>query len=61
MDIWMKVTKDEFELPVYVCDTAVELARLCGCSQNNIYSSISHSKSRRQKTQYVRVRVEEDE
>lgn len=59
-NIWMKVTKDEYELPVMVADSAPELAEMLGCSPNNIYSSISHAKSRGQYTPYRKVVIEDE-
>lgn len=40
MTVWMKVTDDEYELPIVIADSAAELARMLGCSANSIYSSI---------------------
>lgn len=42
--IWMKISNDEYELPVAVAETAAELAELCGTSANVIYSQMSHYK-----------------
>ena len=56
----MKVTNDEYELPVLVANSAVELAKMIGCSPNNIYSSISHSKHRGQRTSFRRVKIDEE-
>lgn len=39
--IWMKITSDEYELPVAVADTAKELARLCNVTVGAIYSQMS--------------------
>ena len=39
--IWLKVTSDEYELPLAVADTATELARLCGVTVNTIYAQMS--------------------
>lgn len=44
MIIWMEVTKDEYELPIAVADTAQELAKMCGTTANNVMSSASHHK-----------------
>ena len=63
-DIWMKVTMDEYELPVAVADTAVQLAKMCEISVSNIYSSMSHVKHQyrgHKKCCYVKVRVRVDE
>lgn len=58
--VWMKVTNDKYELPVLVADSAPELAKMLGCSPNNIYSSLSHAKHRRQNTTYRKVVINEE-
>lgn len=58
--VWMKVTNDKYELPVLVADSAPELAKMLGCSPNNIYSSLSHAKHRRQNTTYRKVIINEE-
>ena len=46
INVYMCVTDDELELPVAVADTARELAKLCGTTENAIHSAISHAKKR---------------
>ena len=58
--VWLKVTTDRYELPVAVADTGEELARICGVSGNNVYSTMSKAKRLGHRCQYVRVKVEED-
>jgi hypothetical protein len=58
--VWMKVTNDKYELPVLVADSAPELAKMLGCSPNNICSSLSHAKHRRQNTTYRKVVINDD-
>lgn len=58
--IWMKVTMDEYELPVAVADSVRELSEMTGATDNNIRSSYSKYKSGQRKTcQYRKVEVEE--
>lgn len=45
MKIWMKVSKDKYELPEAFADTAVELAELCGTTANTIYTQCSKFKA----------------
>lgn len=62
MTIYIEVTRDKYELPVRVADTVPELARMTGCSENNIYSTICHYKHRAQKSaRFYKVEVEDDE
>lgn len=60
MRLYIKVTTDEFQLPVAVADTMRELALMCHTTENNIYSCISKAKKRGYESQYKIVEVEED-
>ena len=46
----MVVTDDEYELTLYVAETAEELSRITGVNVNIIRSSVSHVRSRRNKS-----------
>ncbi len=60
MIIWLRVTDDEYELPTHVADTAGELARMCGTTENSIRSRLSHWKEgRTPKCPYRKVVIEE--
>lgn len=62
MTIWIEVTRDEYELPVRVADSATELAEMAGVSANNVYSTVSHYQHRTQKTaRFHKVEIEEDD
>ena len=43
--IYMAVTPDKYEFPVYIEETVRELSKKTGASENNIYSSIAHKAS----------------
>ena len=43
--VWLRVTHDEYEFPVFIADTAGEMAKRYGTSTNTIYSSLSHMKN----------------
>ena len=43
--LYMEVTKDGYEFPIYICDSIKELSRLSGASENNIKSCLSKVKS----------------
>lgn len=59
--IYMKVSSDEYELPLVAADTLGELSRLTGASENCIKSAISHVKSgRRKRSIYVKVEIEDE-
>lgn len=52
MRLYLEISQDEYELPIIVCDSASELARRTGLSENNVYSQIS--KGRKGKYQHPR-------
>lgn len=59
--IYMKVTHDKYELPLFVADTMGELSRMCGTSVANISHGISNREKRGWHTAFVRVQREEPE
>lgn len=62
MNIWMMVSKDKYELPQVIADTAQELALMVGTSKNNIQSEVSHwEHGRLKRPKFVRVRLEIEE
>jgi hypothetical protein len=62
MIIWLKVTDDEYELPIAVASTARELAQICGTTEGSIVSRISHwHAGRTAKCPYRKVVIEEDD
>lgn len=61
MKVYMMVTKDEYELPLAVADSAKELAEITGRSVNTIRSAICHFKRRGGFSIYRKVEVEDDE
>lgn len=62
MKVWMKVTDDEYELPVIVADTSKELAKKCGVSAMTIRALASRVRSgERKSSTYICVEIEEKE
>jgi hypothetical protein len=60
--IWIAATPDEYELPVYVADSATELARIMGCTLSNI-SKLLHYQKRGQvpkKYKIIKLTFKED-
>ena len=63
--IYMAVTNDIYELPVYVCDNADELAYLLGVKKKTIFEVLAHGSDDRKKVKrkkdylYKRVYYEE--
>lgn len=60
MTLYMKVTKDEYELPVAVAETKAELARMLGRSRECVQSAFFHAKKCKRPT-YIMVEVDDDE
>ena len=59
--VWMAVTRDKYQLPYAVADSAEELGRIIGKNMNAIYSAVSHSKTRGAKwCGYVKVEVDDE-
>lgn len=46
MCVYMKVTKDKYELPLAVADSPAELAAMTGDSIKTIWSAVSRAKHR---------------
>lgn len=55
--LWFAVTKDKYEFPIFVCDSAEELAEHFGTTLNNVRSSVSHAEREGRRGKYRRVRV----
>ena len=56
MTVWLAITADKYELPVYVADTAAELAKIVGIS----YAAIRSYVYRQQKGhgfKYIKVEI----
>ena len=60
MNIWMKVSKDEYRLPQAIADSAQELAELCGTNENSVRSTASkHRRGQYKTASYIKVEVED--
>ena len=58
--LYMAVTPDKYELPLYVADSVKELAEKFNTNQNVVLSSISHKRGGNVTgRKFVRVRIEE--
>jgi ribosomal protein L7Ae-like RNA K-turn-binding protein len=65
MTVWMAVSRDQYQLPIAVADTAEELGRLVGVKPASIETVVSRfntGKIRNLKRQnYFKVEIEEDD
>ena len=60
--LWMKVTNDEYQLPLAVADTSSQLAELCGVNKEVIFRQINRQKTNpKVKPRYVRVEYGDEE
>ena len=61
MYIWMMVTRDKYELPLAIADTARELAKLTGYHVGSIVTGANGVKNGKLKRSYFRkVNIEEE-
>lgn len=55
--VWLLVTADEYELPLYVAETVSELADFVGLAPSTIRSAISHAKKKGFNCKYKKVLI----
>ena len=60
MKLYICITRDKYELPVAVAESARELAEMRGVQSSTVLSSISHEKEGLYKSMYKLVEVEDD-
>lgn len=59
MRLYLEITQDKYELPIMVCESAAELARRTGLTENNVYSQISKGRKNNWKPRFISIEVEE--
>lgn len=59
--LYLYVTKNEYELPLVVEETAAELARKVGTTRNAVNSGISHEMRGGPRSRFKKVEVEEED
>lgn len=59
MKLYMMVTKDKYELPIAVADTAEGLANMTGKNKHTIMSCLTHGY--KHKSQYKKIIVPDDD
>lgn len=55
MKLYIKTTRDKYELPVAVAESAKELAEMINTTENCVYSAISHKHKG-----WIRIEVEDE-
>lgn len=61
MSLWLKVTHDEYELPVAVADNSSQLAILLGIKRNSIFHSMYANKRYGWWTPFRKVEIDEED
>lgn len=60
--VWMRITRDKYELPLAIADSAEELAEICNVERSTVASmASSYEKGKLKTSRYICVNVEEDE
>ena len=57
--LYIKVTRDKYELPIAVAESAGELAKYCGVTKNSILKSITRGKDPNVWTSYRKILIDE--
>ena len=58
MVLWMKVTKDEYELPLAVAESSKELEQMLGLSRKSVSKQIWNAERTKTKCQYIKIEVD---
>ena len=58
--LWMVVSDDEYEFPIFIEDNLTDLARRVGKTEAAIRTAICHAEKKDGKSRYRRVRKGED-
>lgn len=61
MILYMKVSRDKYQLPEIVCDTLKELAERSGVKPQTISGAMNHAKRKGGTSYYVRVEVDDED
>lgn len=57
--IYMKVTKDKFELPLEIADSAIEMSKITGLEPATIYKNVYRNEKLNKRSGFVRVKINE--
>lgn len=60
MILYIRISKDKYELPIAVAETVQELANMCGVTRNTIYTMMSRYGALGKWCPYRKVEVEDD-
>lgn len=57
MTLYLKITKDRYELPMAVADSKAELADMLGVDRTSVYRALKRHEG---ESMYIAVEVEDD-
>lgn len=55
--VWTVTSKCKYEIPLYIADTAEELAEYVGTTASTIRSAICHAKKKKQNCRYHKIKI----
>ena len=59
--LWLLVTPDEYELPLYSADSARELTEFCGVEEVTVRTmALKYDKGIINKSKFIRVKLDDD-
>ena len=58
--VYMKISKDRYELPVAVANSAYELAKICGVTNSTVCRAIRNREQKGSRSKYVRVLIDKE-
>lgn len=61
MTVWIKITRDEYELIEAIADSALELAKMCGVTRSSVYASVNNERRFGTRAMFKRIEIDEDE
>ena len=61
MTVYMRVSRDKYELPMAVSDSIIELANICGVNYRTIYRAVYGIRTLKGRPKHVAVQIEEGE
>lgn len=60
MTVYIKVTKDKYQLPIFVADSSRELSEMCGVDTRIIKKTMQNAKRRGGESQYQIIKIDDD-
>ena len=55
--LWLFVTDDKYEFPIYIAETSRELARICGIGEKSVSNAVLQAEKTGCNSRYKRVAI----